>query len=243
MTTKGIVVITLAAALGLLTAIGVIVSPAAEATIAPTQDNATATNGGNQSSFSNATQTNATQTGNQTMGGNQTTATAEELTSALVTSLKDNITSGDAQVVVITRSNQPDVPEQQEMRDIDPLGLVSFDDTGMQIMQPENATTRLGGSADSTSTLYAGGQMTFLFENIALEPPNDVDVIIISKDGDELRFPTVIDNTGIDAEFAIPAGLTDGEDYLVLVAMSWPDLGQDVVMGIDGTAVVNGEEE
>lgn len=237
MTTKGIVVITLAAALGLLTAIGIVVSPAAVATTATTQDNATATNGSNQSSFSNATQTNATQT------SNQTTATAEELTSALVTSFKDNITSGDAQVVMITRSNQPDVPEQQEMRDIDPLGLISFDDTGMQIMQPENATTALGGSADSTSTLYAGGQMTFMFENIAMEPPNDVDVIIISKDGDELRFPTVVDNTGIDAEFVIPAGLTDGQDYLVLVAMSWPDLGQDVVMGIDGTAVVNGEEE
>jgi hypothetical protein len=144
---------------------------------------------------------------------------------------------------MITRSDQPDVPEQQEMRDIDPLGMISFDDTGMQIMLPENATTTLGGSADSTSTLYAGGQMTFLFENIAMEPPDDFDVIIISKDGDELRFPTVVDNTGIDAEFAIPDGLRNGQDYLVLVAMSWPDLGQDVVMGIDGRAVVNGEEE
>lgn len=234
--TKGIVIITFLATMSSLSAIAILASPAAMATTTPPQDNATTTNGSNQSSaFSNATQFN----GNQT-----TTPSIEEQTSALASSFVDNVTSGNAKVVMITRSNQPDVPEQQEMRDIDPLGLVNFtgDEATMQIMQPENATTSLGGSADTTSTLYAGGQLTFMFENIAIAPPDDIDVILISKSGDELRFPTVVDNTGLDAEFVIPEGLRDGGSYLVLVAISWPDLQQDVVMGIDGRAVVNSQE-
>ncbi|MEW6603681.1 MAG: hypothetical protein AB1351_03195 [Thermoproteota archaeon] len=237
--TKGIVIITFLATLGSLSPIAVPASPAAMATTTLPQDNATATNGGNQSSaFSNATQLE----GNQTTTA-QTPSIAEQ-TSALAHSFVDNVTSGNAKVVMITRSNQPDVPEQQEMRDIDPLGLVNFtgDEATMQILQPENATTSLGGSADSTSTLYAGGQLTFMFENIAITPPDDVDVILISKSGDELRFPTVVDNTGLDAEFVIPEGLKDGGSYLVLVAISWPDLQQDIVMGIDGMAVVNSQE-
>ncbi|HEX7033670.1 MAG TPA: hypothetical protein VF172_11790 [Nitrososphaera sp.] len=235
MSTKGIAVISLLATLGLLFVIGVIIeSPTAMATTTAPQDNITS--GLNQSS---TTMSNATQ-----FGGNQTTAPSpspEEQRNALVRSFIDNVTSGDSKVIVITESNQPGVPEQQQARDVDPLGLINFtgDEGTMKIVQPENATTSLGGTSDSTLTLYAGGQMTFMFENLSIEPPVDIDVILLSKDGDELRFPTVVDNTGLDAEFVIPEGLADGKSYLVLLGISWADLQQDILMGLDGRAVAN----
>ena len=217
--------------------------PAATATTF-SQDNATsttpATNGINQSSvLSNDTQSADNQT------ALEPAVSVEEQRSALAQSFIDNVTSGDTKVVMVTQSNQPDVALQQEMRDADPLGLVDFsgDEATMQIMQPENATTPLGGTADETSSLYAGGQITFMFENLRMQPPDDIDIILISKSGDQLRFPAMVDNTGFDNEFVIPEELSNGEDYLVIVAMHWPDLQQDVVMGIDGRAVVTLEQQ
>ncbi|GEM_PF-6812501 len=237
MSTKGVAIATLLATLGLLAVVGaIVISPTAMATTTAPQNNITTTNGNNQSS---TTLSNTTQ-----FGGNQTTSpvsSPEQQRNALVSSFIDNVTSGNSKVIVITESNQPNIPQQQQPRDIDPLGLINFtgDEGTMQITQPENTTTSLGGMSDSTLTLYAGGQMTFMFENLAIEPPVDIDVILISKDGDELRFPTAVDNTGLDAEFIIPQGLTNGKSYLVLMAIAWPDLQQDILMGIDGRAVVN----
>lgn len=237
MSTKRVAIITLLATLGVLSVVGaIVISPTAMATATASESNVTATSGNNQSA---TTLSNATQ-----FGGNQTVPTvpsAEEQRNALVRSFIENITSGDSKVIVITDSNQPGVLEQHQPRDIDPLGLINFtgNEGTMKIIQPENATTSLGGMSDSTLTLYAGGQMTFMFENITLQPPIDVDVILLSKNGDELRIPTAIDHTGRDAEFVIPPGVTNGKSYLVLIAIAWPELHQDILMGIDGRAVVN----
>lgn len=235
MSTKGIVVITLVAALGLLFASGAITaSPTATATTTSPQDSVTSASNQSSTTSSNATQFEVNQT-------TSPSPSPEEQRIALVRSFIGNLTSGDAKVIVITHSNQPGVPAQQQPRDIDPLGLVNFtgDEATMQITQPENTTTALGGMSDSALTLYAGGQMTFMYENLTIEPPIDIDVLLISKTGDELRFPTAIDNAGLDAEFVIPEGVEDGKEYLVLLAISWPDLQQDILMGIDGRAVAN----
>jgi hypothetical protein len=239
--TNSIPIASLIATFGLLFSIGVVM-PAATATTVNQDNSTTATpglNGSNQSSvLSNDTQ----------LAGNQTapvpSVSAEEQRSALVRSFIDNVTSGNIKVVMVTQSNQPDVPSQQEMRDADVLGLAEFpgDRASMRVMRPENETTSLGGTADQVSSLYAGGRITFMFENLQIQPPDDIDMMLISKSGDQLRFPLAVDNTGLDNEFVVPEELTGGGHYLVIVAMHWPDLQQDVVMGIDGRAVATQQQ-
>lgn len=211
-----------------------------------TNSNDTTTNNQSSSSSSSAANTtmgnNQTTTGvNQTAPTNTTTSAQEEEEgerTALARSLRENITSGDVKVLMVTTSQQPDVPAQHEQRDIDPLGLVNFTDaaatTTMRIIPPEYAS-----GENLTSTLYKEGKLSFIFENLTLQEPDDVDVLFISKDATEMRTPVAIgdDDTGIDNEFEIPATLKDDGAYLVLVTMHWSEIQQDVIMAIDGRSL------
>ena len=197
----------------------------------------------NATTTSNATATNQTQTStNQTQpstnqtGANQTSAainqTRAQLEEKLANSLRENLTSGAAKVYVITMSRQPDVPVQQEKRDSDPLGMIEFqDESTMSIAAPEYAS-----GENTTASLYKGGQMSFEFDNTKIAP-DDIDVLFISTNGTDVRSPEVIDDAGPDNEFVIPHGLKDGGTYYVLVTTHWPDLHQDVMMGISGKVV------
>jgi hypothetical protein len=198
-----------------------------------------------------ATADNMTQLGNTT---NQTTATTEdnetlleqqeeqqeqERIAALASSLRENLTSGESRVNIITLSDT-DLPSEQEQRDIDPLGFIEFPDRrGMSIALPEYASS----DEDGIATLYAGGPLSFQFGNITgIEPADNIDVLFISTDGTERHIGGAVDDVGEDNEFTIPAGLRDGQEYFVLVTLEWPDLDEDTVMGILGKAV-NLEEQ
>jgi hypothetical protein len=187
---------------------------------------------------------NATQLGNTT---NQTTTTTttpdnetllaqqeQEQLAALASGLRENLTSGESKVLIITRADTG-LPSEQEQRDIDPLGLVDFpDQRSMTIERPEYASS----NEDGVATLYAGGPLSFQFGNITgMEPADNIDVLFISTDGIERHIGGAVDDTGEDNEFTIPAGLRNDQTYYVLVTLEWPDLDEDTVMGILGKAV------
>jgi hypothetical protein len=185
---------------------------------------------------------NATQLGNTT---NQTTTTTpdnetllaqqeQEQMAALASSLRENLTSGESKVLMITTADTG-LPSEQEQRDIDPLGFIEFPDRrDMSIALPEYASS----DEDGIETLYAGGSLSLQFGNITgTEPADNIDVLFISTDGTERHIGGVVDDTGEDNEFTIPAGLRDGQEYFVLVTLEWPDLDEDTVMGILGKAV------
>jgi hypothetical protein len=198
-----------------------------------------------------ATADNTTQLGNTTT--NQTTATLDNETlleqqqaqqeqerlTALASSLRENLTSGESKVLMITTADTG-LPSEQEQRDIDPLGFIEFPDRReLSIALPEYASS----DEDGIETLYADGSLSFQFGNITgTEPPDNIDVLFISTDGTERHIGGVVDDTGEDNEFTIPAGLRDGQEYFVLVTLEWPDLDEDTVMGILGKAV-NLEEQ
>jgi hypothetical protein len=191
---------------------------------------------------------NATQLGNTTT--NQTTTTTpdnetllaqqeQEQLAALASSLRENLTSGESKVLMITTADTG-LPSEQEQRDIDPLGFIEFPDRReLSIALPEYASS----DEDGIETLYADGSLSLQFGNITgMEPPDNIDVLFISTDGTERHIGGVVDDTGEDNEFTIPAGLRDGQEYFVLVTLEWPDLDEDTVMGILGKAV-NLEEQ
>lgn len=198
--------------------------------------NATADSNNTAASASNTTslQGNVTN-GTTTAPSNATLARQqlEEQRNALSDAFMKNITSGDTKVLVVTLSNQPSVPVEHEQRDIDPLGMISFADDGasMRIQHPNYAS-----GANLTSALYPGGSLSFMFENLTIQPPDDIDVLFISPD--DLRSPIVIDDAGVDNSFRVPDTLESGHSYYVMVSMHWPDLHHDVVMGIKGKATV-----
>ena len=132
------------------------------------------------------------------------------------------------------------LPSEQEQRDIDPLGLIEFPDRrSMTIERPEYASS----DEDGVATLYAGGPLSLQFGNITgMDLADNIDVLFISTDGTERHIGGVVDDTGEDNEFTIPAGLRNGQTYYVLVTLEWPDLDEDTVMGILGKAV-NLEEQ
>lgn len=187
----------------------------------------------NMTQLGNTTnQTTTTTLDNETLLEQQQEQQLQEQMAALASSLRENLTSGESKVIMITRSST-DAPIEQEQRDIDPIGLIEFPDrTTMTIGRPEYAS-----GEDAVSTLYTGGQLTFQLGNITMEPPDNVDVLFINTDGTDTRIPEVIDDTGDDTEFVIPTGLKDGGTYLVLVKMDWPESDQDTMMGIVGRAV------
>ena len=194
---------------------------------------------------------NMTQLGNTTT--NQTTTTLDNETlleqqqaqqeqerlAALASSLRENLTSGESKVLMITTADTG-LPSEQEQRDIDPLGFIEFPDRrDMSIALPEYASS----DEDGIATLYAGGPLSFQFGNITgIEPAENIDVLFISTDGIERHIGGAVDDAGEDNEFTIPAGLRDGQEYFVLVTLEWPDLDEDTVMGILGRAV-NLEEQ
>jgi hypothetical protein len=171
---------------------------------------------------------------NETLLEQQQEQQLQEQMAALASSLRENLTSGESRVLMITLSDT-DAPDEQEQRDIDPLGFIEFPDRrGMSIAVPEYATS----DEDGLATLYAGGPLSFQFGNITgLEPADNIDVLFISTDGTDRRVAGVVDDAGEDNEFTIPTGLRDGQEYLVLVSMDWPESDEDTVMGILGKAV------
>jgi hypothetical protein len=203
-----------------------------------TNDTATADNMTQLGNTTNQT-TTATTEDNETLLAQQEEQQEQERLAALASSLRENLTSGESRVAIITLSDT-DLPSEQEQRDIDPLGFIEFPDRrGMSIALPEYASS----DEDGIATLYAGGPLSFQFGNITgMEPPENIDVLFISTDGTERHFGAAVDDTGEDNEFTIPAGLRDGQEYFVLVTLEWPDLDEDTVMGILGKAV-NLEEQ
>jgi hypothetical protein len=203
-----------------------------------TNDTATADN---MTQLGNTTtnQTTATTEDNETLLAQQEEQQEQERLAALASSLRENLTSGESRVAIITLSDT-DLPSEQEQRDIDPLGFIEFPDRrDMSIALPEYASS----DEDGIATLYAGGPLSFQFGNITgIEPADNIDVLFISTDGTERHIGGVVDDTGEDNEFTIPAGLRDGQEYFVLVTLEWPDLDEDTVMGILGRAV-NLEEQ
>jgi hypothetical protein len=190
---------------------------------------------GNTTNQTTTTLDNETTTlDNETLLEQQQEQQLQEQMAALASSLRENLTSGESKVLMISRA-ETGVPEEQEQRDIDPLGFFDFSDRrGMRIALPEYATS----DEDGIATLYAGGPLSFQFGNITgIEPADNIDVMFISTDGTERRLGGVVDDTGEDNEFTIPTGLRDGQEYLVLVTMEWPELDEDTVMGILGKAV------
>lgn len=181
---------------------------------------------------------NTTQLGNTTNQTTTTTTTTPDnetlLAAALASGLRENLTSGESKVLIITRA-ETGLPSEQEQRDIDPLGLIDFPDRrSMTIERPEYASS----DEDGVATLYAGGPLSLQFGNITgMDPADNIDVLFISTDGTERHIGGVVDDTGEDNEFTIPAGLRDGQTYYVLVTLEWPDLDEDTVMGILGKAV------
>lgn len=207
--------------------------------------NATDTEQGEQlDRQNNNTTATLPQNENNTLNNNQTSATANQTTTAvfeeerneLARRFFENITSGDNKVIMITMSRQRDVPVEQEQRDFDPLGLLNFTGQGtgtLRIIQPDYAS----GQENQTSTLYTGGVISFMFENLTIQPPDDIDVLLISQHADAMVTPEQIDDTGEDNLFVIPQGLRSGENYLVLVSFHFADLHRDVLMGINGRAI------
>lgn len=208
-------------------------------------ENATDTEqGGQLDRQNNNTTATLPQNENNTLNNNQTSATANQTTTAvfeeerneLARRFFENITSGDNKVIMITMSRQRDVPVEQEQRDFDPLGLLNFTGQGtgtLRIIQPDYAS----GQENQTSTLYTGGVISFMFENLTIQPPDDIDVLLISQHADAMVTPEQIDDTGEDNLFVIPQGLRSGENYLVLVSFHFADLHRDVLMGINGRAI------
>jgi hypothetical protein len=190
----------------------------------------------NMTQFGNTTnQTTTTTTeDNETLIEQQEEQLQQEQMAALASSLRENLTSGESRVLMITRA-ETDAPEEQEQRDIDPLGFFEFQDRrGMRIALPEYASS----DEDEIATLYAGGPLSFQFGNITgMEPADNIDVLFLSTDGTDRRIGGAVDDSGEDNEFTIPTGLRDGQEYLVLITMEWPELDEDTVMGILGKAV------
>jgi hypothetical protein len=178
---------------------------------------------------SNATNATTTAPSNATLARQQ----LQEQRNALSDAFMKNITSGTTKVLIVTLSNQRGVPVEHEQRDVDPLGTIGFADDGvsMRIQQPSYAS-----GANLTSNLYPGGRLSFMFENLTIQAPDDIDVLFISPD--DLRSAIVIDDSGLDNSFRIPSTLENGHSYYVMVSMHWPDLHHDVVMGIKGKATV-----
>ncbi len=203
-----------------------------------TNDTATADNMTQLGNTTNQT-TTATTEDNETLLEQQEEQLQQEQMATLARSLRENLTSGESRVAIITLSDT-DLPSEQEQRDIDPLGFIEFPDRrGMSIALPEYASS----DEDGIATLYAGGPLSFQFGNITgIEPADNIDVLFISTDGTERHIGGAVDDVGEDNEFTIPAGLRDGQEYFVLVTLEWPDLDEDTVMGILGKAV-NLEEQ
>lgn len=194
----------------------------------------------NMTQLGNTTnQTTTTTTDNETLLEQQQEQQEQEQIATLARSLRENLTSGESKVLMITTADTG-APSEQEQRDIDPLGFIEFPDRReLSIALPEYASS----DEDGIETLYAGGSLSFQFGNITgMEPPDNIDVLFISTDGTERHIGGVVDDTGEDNEFTIPAGLRDGQEYFVLVTLEWPDLDEDTVMGILGKAV-NLEEQ
>jgi hypothetical protein len=177
---------------------------------------------------SNATNATTTAPSNATLARQK----LQEQRNALFDAFLKNITSGNTKVLMVTLSNQRGVPVEHEQRDVDPLGTVGFADDGasMQIQHPNYAS-----GANLTSSLYPGGRLSFMFENIPVAP-DDIDVLFISPN--DLRTPIAIHPAGFDSSFRIPDALENGHSYYVMVSMHWPDLHHDVLMGIKGKATV-----
>ena len=184
-------------------------------------------------------QTTTTTLDNETLLEQQQEQQQQEQLAALASSLRENLTSGESRVLMITLS-ETDAPSEQEQRDIDPLGFIEFPDRrSMSIAQPEYAS----GEEDGIATLYAGGPLSFQFGNITgMEPADNIDVLFLSTDGTDRRIGGAVDDSGEDNEFTIPTGLRDGQEYYVLVTMEWPESDEDTMMGILGKAV-NLEEQ
>jgi hypothetical protein len=195
-----------------------------------TNDTTTADNTTQLGNTTNQTTTTTTTTDNETLLAQQ----EQEQIAALARSLRENLTSGESRVLMISTADTG-APSEQEQRDIDPLGFIEFPDRrDMSIALPEYASS----DEDGIETLYADGSLSFQFGNITgMAPPDNIDVLFISTDGTERHIGGVVDDTGEDNEFTIPAGLRDGQEYFVLVTLEWPDLDEDTVMGILGKAV------
>lgn len=179
-------------------------------------------------------QTTTTTLDNETLLEQQQAQQEQERIAALASSLRENLTSGESKVLMITRA-ETGAPPEQEQRDIDPLGFIEFPDRrSMTIALPEYASS----DEDGIATLYAGGPLSFQFGNITgMELPDNIDVAFISTDGTDRRIAGVVDDAGEDNEFTIPTRLKDGQTYYVLVTMDWPESEEDTVMGILGRAV------
>jgi hypothetical protein len=203
-------------------------------TITTTTNDTTAADNMTQLGNTTTNQTTTTTEDNETLLEQQEEQLLQEQMAGLARSLRENLTSGESRVLIITMS-ETDAPSEQEQRDIDPLGFTEFPDRrGMSIALPEYASS----DEDGIATLYAGGPLSFQFGNITgIEPADDIDVLFIATDGTERHIGGVVDDTGEDNEFTIPTGLRDGQEYLVLVTMEWPELDEDTVMGILGKAV------
>jgi hypothetical protein len=204
-----------------------------------TNDTATADNMTQLGNTTTNQTTTATTEDNETLLAQQEEQQEQERLAALASSLRENLTSGESKVLMISIADT-DLPSEQEQRDIDPLGFIEFPDRrDMSIALPEYASS----DEDGIATLYAGGPLSFQFGNITgMEPADNIDVLFISTDGTERHIGGAVDDTGEDNEFTIPAGLRDGQEYFVLVTLEWPDLDEDTVMGILGKAV-NLEEQ
>jgi hypothetical protein len=204
-------------------------------TITTTTNDTTAADNMTQLGNTTTNQTTTTTTeDNETLLEQQEEQLLQEQMAGLARSLRENLTSGESRLLVITMS-ETDAPSEQEQRDIDPLGFIEFPERrGMSIALPEYASS----DEDGIATLYAGGPLSFQFGNITgIEPADDIDVLFLSTDGTERHIGGVVDDTGEDNEFTIPTGLRDGQEYLVLVTLEWPELDEDTVMGILGKAV------
>jgi hypothetical protein len=140
-----------------------------------------------------------------------------------------NITSGATKILMVTVSNQRGVPVEHEQRDIDPLGLIGFGDSGasMDLHPPTYAS-----GENLTSTLYPGGSLSLIPEHVGMKAPDDIDIVLLSPD--DMRSPIEIKDTGFDNSFVLPKTLENGHSYYVMVSMHWPDLHHDVLMGIKG---------
>jgi hypothetical protein len=204
-----------------------------------TNDTATADNMTQLGNTTTNQTTTATTEDNETLLAQQEEQQEQERLAALASSLRENLTSGESKVLMISIADTG-LPSEQEQRDVDPLGFIEFPDRrDMSIALPEYASS----DEDGIETLYAGGSLSFQFGNITgMEPADNIDVLFISTDGTERHIGGAVDDTGEDNEFTIPAGLRDGQEYFVLVTLEWPDLDEDTVMGILGKAV-NLEEQ
>jgi hypothetical protein len=172
---------------------------------------------------------------NATAPPSNATIAAQQLAQHRITLTDDfrkNVTSGNAKVLVYTISSQKGVPIEHEQRDIDPLGLVSFADQAMRIQNPSYAS-----GENLTSTLYPGGRLSFVFDHLTMQAPDDIDVVFMSKDGNDMRSAVEIHDSGMDNSFRMPDQLHVGQSYYMLVSMHWPDLHHDVVMGINGKVI------